>query len=450
MPRPKGSVKEPSYRLHQATGQARMLVNGRTIYLGKFGSPESHEARRRILAEWYSRGKQAPSTSTTMTVAEVLAAFMEHAKQFYRSSDGGIRFRPPVRLVLRLYGSTPALKFERFQLAAVRDEMLRQRSWRRRQPWTRPTVNRYVSNIVQIFAWAAEQGLIPASVPAGLKLKPLLPQRTTAPENRKVGPVPEEYIDAVLECVTPTLAAMIRVQLLTGMRPGEVAQMRTCDIDMAGGCGNWIYRPQRHKTSYKGFSREVIIGPRAQEIIRPMLSTDLAAPVFRPTENRKGQRAMVPPSPAEMAAQAAYVRSGGNFSAAARELGRLRESVMRSVKRLREKLDPTARGELALYRPRKRPVPAFFTTMGYRQFIKFACDHADRIAHARRPDVPADERLIPRWHPNRLRHNYATTVRRTADLEAARILLGHHSQEITLIYAEPDIDRANKVVAKIG
>jgi hypothetical protein len=48
MPR-KSSV--PSYRLHKASGQARTIVNGRHVYLGKYGSPESRQQYARILAE---------------------------------------------------------------------------------------------------------------------------------------------------------------------------------------------------------------------------------------------------------------------------------------------------------------------------------------------------------------------------------------------------------------
>jgi len=35
--------KVPSYGLHKPSGQARIVVEGRTIYLGKHGSPESYE-----------------------------------------------------------------------------------------------------------------------------------------------------------------------------------------------------------------------------------------------------------------------------------------------------------------------------------------------------------------------------------------------------------------------
>ncbi len=52
--------------------------------------------------------------------------------------------------------------------------------------------------------------------------------------------------------------------------------------------------------------------------------------------------------------------------------------------------------------------------------------------------------------PHQLRHNYATNVRREFGLEAAQILLGHSSADVTQIYAERDMGRAARVAAKIG
>ena len=41
----------PTYRLHQATGQARCVVNGKTFYLGPYDTPESRREYARILTE---------------------------------------------------------------------------------------------------------------------------------------------------------------------------------------------------------------------------------------------------------------------------------------------------------------------------------------------------------------------------------------------------------------
>jgi len=45
----------PSFGIHKPSGQARVLVNGRHLYLGKFNSPESREKYQRVLAELGTR-----------------------------------------------------------------------------------------------------------------------------------------------------------------------------------------------------------------------------------------------------------------------------------------------------------------------------------------------------------------------------------------------------------
>ncbi len=40
------SVRPPKYRLHKGSGQALVQINGKRIYLGKFGTEESKEEYR--------------------------------------------------------------------------------------------------------------------------------------------------------------------------------------------------------------------------------------------------------------------------------------------------------------------------------------------------------------------------------------------------------------------
>ena len=54
------------------------------------------------------------------------------------------------------------------------------------------------------------------------------------------------------------------------------------------------------------------------------------------------------------------------------------------------------------------------------------------------------------WHPNQLRHAYASDVRRAHGLEAAQVLLGHAKANITEVYAQRDLTLAAAVAVKIG
>lgn len=54
------------------------------------------------------------------------------------------------------------------------------------------------------------------------------------------------------------------------------------------------------------------------------------------------------------------------------------------------------------------------------------------------------------WHPNQLRHAFATEARRLYGLEAAQVLLGHASANITQVYAERDLAKGTEAAAAIG
>jgi integrase len=59
---------------------------------------------------------------------------------------------------------------------------------------------------------------------------------------------------------------------------------------------------------------------------------------------------------------------------------------------------------------------------------------------------------VPHWHPNQLRHLFATKVRHMdgGGLEAAQVLLGHSCADVTQVYAEKNLALATKVAAEIG
>ena len=132
--------------------------------------------------------------------------------------------------------------------------------------WTRQTINRRIEMVKRMFKWAASEMLISIHTYTALTaVEGLRRGRTDAREGRKILPVKQEAISAVLKIISPIVADMIQIQLLTGMRPGELCIMRACDIDQSADI--WIYKPQTHKTQYLDHSKTIVIGPRAQAIL---------------------------------------------------------------------------------------------------------------------------------------------------------------------------------------
>jgi hypothetical protein len=53
-----GKPRNPSYRLHKASGQVIVTLGGRDIYLGPYGSRASRDSYDRLLAEWLQNGRR--------------------------------------------------------------------------------------------------------------------------------------------------------------------------------------------------------------------------------------------------------------------------------------------------------------------------------------------------------------------------------------------------------
>jgi integrase len=198
---------------------------------------------------------------------------------------------------------------------------------------------------------------------------------------------------------------MVELQRFTGMRSGEVCRMRGCDLNTAATV--WTYTPARHKTAFRGHSRVVYLGPRAQAIVRPWLRTDLESYLFSPIEAEPWRRQQ---RHAARKTKLSYGNSPGT-----------------NRKR----------------RPKKRP-GEYYTTSSYLRAIKYA---RGKCNEERKKNEQTE---IPSWHPHQLRHSHATMVKREHGLEVARVLLGHKHASMTEVYAEVDRERAVEVVARIG
>lgn len=106
--------------------------------------------------------------------------------------------------------------------------------------------------------------------------------RSSARDTEPVKPVPQEDIDAIELFVSREVWGMVRLQLVTGMRPGEVCSLRFDELDMSGNV--WQFRPRSHKTSHHGRQRLIFIGPKGQEVLRPFLTLKEREYVFSPSE----------------------------------------------------------------------------------------------------------------------------------------------------------------------
>lgn len=122
---------------------------------------------------------------------------------------------------------------------------------------TARTAGEYRRALIAVLRWGVGQGIVPGATVAALR-EVLPPQgRRTAP----VQAVPRADVEAVLAVAAPSLSDMIRVQLLTGARPGEVLALAV--EDLAGDRAHLA----RHKTAHRGHARTLYLPAEAQAIL---------------------------------------------------------------------------------------------------------------------------------------------------------------------------------------
>lgn len=197
-----------------------------------------------------------------------------------------IGFKYSLRPLKFLYGPTMARDFGPLALKAVRDLMIKgynHPDYGPQEALSRGCINQRIGKIKRAFKWAVANQFVPADVLHGLQAVAGLHRgRSEARETEPVKPVPQAFVDATIAAAGPIIADMIRLQLLTGIRPGELVTMRGIDLDTTGPI--WEYTPEKHKTQHHGHSRVIAIGPQAQAIIRRHLKADVQAALFSPRE----------------------------------------------------------------------------------------------------------------------------------------------------------------------
>lgn len=398
----------PKYRLHKSTGQAVVSLHGKAIQLGPFGSERSHQRYQEVLERWRaSRGHQMAADGTEsselaavtlpnlqlrrrkgfpITLKELGLVYRQHAKQYYRKNGKPTREAELVvevlRLLLKHHGNDHVEEFGPVALKQLRERMIAELDW------SRNFLNKQVSRLVLMYGWAVENELVSPSTHLALRaVKGLKKGRTNARETAKVTAVDDAIVDSTLPFMPEIVADMVRLQRLTGARPGEICMIRPCDIDQEGDV--WVYTPGSHKTDHFETTRLIMIGPKGQQVLSAYLSRTSSSFCFSPSE-----------------------------------------SVER--RRQRQRSGAVACSNRAACD--KRVATDCYSNASYRLAVNRACRKA-------KVDV---------WSPNRLRHTAATEVRKQYGLEAAQVVCGHQTANVTQVYAERDIDKAKAVAREVG
>ena len=391
----------PNYRLHKASGQAFVELGGRRFYLGKHGSKASREEYERRIAEYLANGRKIAPTHTKSGIScqELAVHFLEWAEEYYvkngQQTESFGHYQRAVAAWVKHYGHESVDAFTPLSLVFL------QKQWVEKG-YARLTINFYVSIIKQAFKHGVTFGWVDAHTHfALLSVKNLKAGRTKAREYRKVKPVDAATVEKTLPFMPSIIADMVRIQRLCGMRPQDVRNMRSYDIDRTGDV--WRYIPYTHKTEHLDKSRIIAVGPRAQAILMSYLLEKEDTPeafLFSPKDSIR--------------------------------LHRIERRRNRKTFNKKGQVQPSQQ-DRSKPKPKKQPGDQY-TKDSYNRAVKHACELAG----------------VPHWTPNQLRHSAGTEVRNKYGLEHAQRVLGHAHASTTEIYAELDFEKAAQVAREIG
>src|SRR5688572_603176 len=121
----------PTYRLHRPSGQAIVRIDGHTHYLGTWQSPESRARYGELVIEKLGQRPQSlaeqASRDPDRRIEDLIAAYWQHAQDFYKDSATGIatsqlaHIKLVVRHLRHLYADLKITDFGPLKLAEWRD-----------------------------------------------------------------------------------------------------------------------------------------------------------------------------------------------------------------------------------------------------------------------------------------------------------------------------------------
>ncbi len=366
-----------------------------------------------------------------LTIDDLCLLYLSHCDGYYRKNGEPTgeteNIRRALRYVVAHCGQRRARDFTPATLIRVRQSMIE-------AGLVRKAINIHVMRIRRMFRWAVATHGLPETVWRSLTaVMGLSEVRSEAKESTPVLPVDEGTVNDTLPHLSRVVGDMVRLQLLTGARPGEICSLRSCDITR-GTNGVWTYRPEKHKTEHHGRARRIYIGPAGQAVLSAYLERDPVAFCFSPAESQadknatRKQKRQTPMTPSQAARKAKGRPMRLRFT---------KDTYNRAIQRGCE----AAFGMPMELRNIKATVQRLPVTM----------NAAKRDAEkARLSAAAAAWRAEHCWSPNQLRHSRATMIRERYGIEAAQTVLGHADPRVTEIYAERDFAMAARIMQEIG
>jgi integrase len=278
-------VRIPKYRKHSSRDFAFVEWKGKRYPLpGLYNSAESVDAYKQFLLLNVGVADTRPApVSTSLSVAGLVTAYLEHAEKYYGGGSRGeyANMRHALKPLGMEYWQLPAAQFGPLKLQEWVDKLIE-------KGHARPYINQQAAKVKRMFKWAASKELLPVAVYQALAtVQGLAAGRTEAAEPELRQPVAWDVVAATLVELSPLVADMVRIQWYTSVRSNSLCRATPAQFDRS--VDPWLWRP-RHKTEFRGHELIIPVGPKCQAILLPYLDRPADAYLFDPRTQRANRR----------------------------------------------------------------------------------------------------------------------------------------------------------------
>ena len=220
-------------------GRAFAWHKGKRVYFGVAGTDEADRNYNQFIhsltraptvsvPDASQRGGSRAGTHSTL-VSELAADYLKYVTPRLDNSHI-LHFKYTIGYLIGTYGDLFVNDFSPKKLKTVRSRMVETGRL------CRKTVNDYTRRIVQIFSWGCEEEWVDPTVVAALReVKSLRKGEPGTFDNPPRKEVPDDVVLQTLPFMSPTVAAMVQIQRMTGMRPSELCAMTVEDIGKTRG-----------------------------------------------------------------------------------------------------------------------------------------------------------------------------------------------------------------------
>lgn len=273
-------MDQPKISWHPASKRAYITYQKKRYYLGHWADkslPIPKEVKLKyhtVVGQLWHLGKTEEAPPPEWSIGEMCAEYLVAVNGKLHPASYTAAALAAQKLCL-LFGTTEAKTFTAGKLRKVQEHYIEKKL-------SRGYINSQIAWIYRIFKWAVSFDRIPAAVLVAIKTVPGIPSGTKGVrEAPGVNMVPLDVVKKTLPHLFEPVRSMVKIQLMTGARPGEVRGMTWGAIDRSDK-SMWIYSPKEHKTARLGKVRSIPLGPEAQAVLMLFPRLDPDAPIFDP------------------------------------------------------------------------------------------------------------------------------------------------------------------------